>query len=411
MQGRSKLHQVFSEEGLKPVTSNVLNRWLTAVIAGIALNAGIFNLSYFIGGGNTLPLQLFLGLASLFLLFRIQAVSIAVVCLSATALLLIVLFNFSDPASLITNPCIPLFGLMTALAGTQLQTRNQQTLARVAIVFFALQLVLHVFFNSIFSPADTLTGRSKGYGSGTTYALMAATQLIYLTSMLTQRRLRLFAFCALAAVPLWTIFLTQSRGVFLSLVIILVVKNLSRMRSFFKLMALAAVAAFIVALNPNFLDNVPLFDRLQIDSSWNLDAYSSGRLQTQIVIMNWISSEPSLLSLFLGAEGLNGIKTLVNQGLEFPHFDLLYLAYDTGLVGTSLYLFLMVLLLVRTRFNSYILLFFVSALHTNMVLSPVFLILSIVLHHLNRQKAQSAVPTIERLQKSRVGHSSSFETS
>ncbi|WCE71620.1 hypothetical protein PL336_07250 [Sulfitobacter faviae] len=393
------------------MASNGLNRWLTAVIAGIALNAGLINLSYFIGIGNTLPLQLFLGLASFFLLFRIKAVSIEVVCLSATALLLIALFNFSNPTSLITNPCIPLFVLMTALAGTQFQTRNQQTLARVAIVLLALQLVFHVFFNSTFSPIDSLTGRSKGYGSGTTYALLAATMLIYLTSMLTQRRLRLFAFCALAAVPLWTIFLTQSRGVFLSLMIILVVKNLFRMRSFFKLLASASVAVLIIALNPNLLDNVPLFDRLQVDSSWDLEAFSSGRLQTQIVIMNWISSEPSLLSLFLGAEGLNGVKTLTNQGLEFPHFDLLYLAYDTGFVGVSLYLFLMALLLGRTRFDSYILLFFLSALHTNMVLSPVFLIVSIVLHHVNRQTPQSTGPTIERIQKSRAGHSSSFETS
>ena len=407
----NKCHKVFSEEGPRPVASNGLNRWLTAVIAGIALNAGLINLSYFIGIGNTLPLQLFLGLASFFLLFRIKAVSIEVVCLSATALLLIALFNFSNPTSLITNPCIPLFVLMTALAGTQFQTRNQQTLARVAIVLLALQLVFHVFFNSTFSLVDTLNGRSKGYGSGTTYALLAATMLIYLTSMLTQRRLHLFAFCALAAVPLWTIFLTQSRGVFLSLMIILVVKNLFRMRSFFKLLASASVAVLIVALNPNLLDNVPLFDRLKVDSSWDFEAFSSGRLQTQIVIMNWISSEPSLLSLFLGAEGLNGVKTLTNQGLEFPHFDLLYLAYDTGFVGVSLYLFLMALLLGRTRFDSYILLFFLSALHTNMVLSPVFLIVSIVLHHVNRQTPQSTGPSIERIQKSRAGHSSSFETS
>lgn len=388
-----------------------MNGWLTAVIAGISLNAGIINLSYFTGGGNTLVYQLLLGLVAFSILFRIKAASIEIVAVSAIALLLIALFNFSDPTSIITNPSIPVLGLMTFLAGSQLRTRNQQTLARAAIVFVALQLAFQGFFNLNFSPTDSFTGRSKGYGSGTTYALMAGTLLVYLTSMLSRRRLHPLAFCALTAVPLWTLSLTQSRGVVLSLVIIIVLRNLVRLRSFFKLLALGAVAALVVGLNPHLIDSVPLFSRFQIGNNFDLNAFSSGRIGSQIVIMNWISSEPSILSLLLGAEGLNGIKTLASEGFEFPHFDLLYLAYDTGLVGAGLYLFLAGILLFRTRFDSYVLLFFLSALHTNMVLSPVFLVLSIVLYHVNRQKPQSTGPSIERARKSRVRHSSSFQTS
>lgn len=393
------------------MTSIGLSSWLTAVIAGLALNAGVINLSYLMSSGNTLPLQLFLGLASFLLLFRIKAVSIWEFGLTATAIVLISLYNLSDPASLITNPCIPFLLLMTGLIGTKFQIRNQHTLARTVAVFFGLQLVFHIFFNSTFSAADSLSGRSKGYGSGTTYAMLAAVMLIFLTTMLTQRRLHLFWFCALVTIPGWTIFLTQSRGIFLSLMIILVVKNLVRLRSFTNLFALASVLALVIVLNPSLLDSFGLFQRLRVDAGIDLEAFTSGRIQTQIVILNWISSEPSLLPLFLGAEGLNGVKSLSNQGLEFPHFDILYLVYDTGFVGGILYVVLMALFLIRTRFDSYILLFFLSAFHTNMILSPVFLILAVVLHHLKRQNPQSTGPTIERIQQSRAAHSTSFETS
>lgn len=369
------------------MTPHGLNQWLTAFIVGVALNAGVINLSYFVSAENTLAFQFFLGVASCFLLFRVEAVSIHVFCVAAFAVLLIVFFNLSNPSSLITNPCIPLFGLMTFFAGAKLHARNRQTLARVAIVFFAMQFVFHGFINANFTLFGPLTGRSKGYGSGTTYALMAAILLIYLTSMFTRRRLNFIAFCALAVVPLWSILLTQSRGVFLSLVIILVLNNLVPLRSFLKLLAFATVAAFIFILNPNLPDIIPLLGRFQVDDSWDLNAFSSGRLQTQLFIINWVFSEISVFSLLLGAEGLNGVKVLANQGLEFPHFDLLYFAYDTGLVGVCLYLFLMVLILVRTRLDSQIVFFFLSALHTNMVLSPVFLILAIVLHHVSRQTA------------------------
>lgn len=386
--------------------SKGLNRWSTAMVAGIGLNAGIFNLSYFIDSKNTLPLQLFLGLVSFFFLIRIKATSIGVFVVYAIVFSCIALFNASDPTSIITNPVLPLLGLMTVLAGTQLRSRNQQTLARAAIIFVALQIILQVFFNFDFSPTDSPTGRSKGYGSGTTYSLMAAILLIYLTLMLSQRRLHALGFCALAAVPLWTILLTQSRGVFLSLVVILVVKNLSGMRSFFKLLALVVVTALVFVLNPYLLDSVQLLGRFDFGSESDLEAYTSGRHLTQVAITNWISSETSILSLLLGAEGLNGIKTLASQGLEFPHFDLLYLVYDTGFVGVGLYLFLAVRLLVRTRFDSYVHLFFLSSFHTNMVLSPVFLLLSIFLHHVNQQKPHSAGLAVGCLRMPHVRHSS-----
>jgi hypothetical protein len=390
--------------------SKGLNRWLTAIVAGIGLNAGIFNLSYFIDSENTLPLQLFLGLVSFFILIRIKVTSIDVFVVYAIVFLSITLFNVSDLTSIITNPVLPLLGLMTFLAGTHLRSRNQQTIVRAAIIFVALQIVLQLFFNFDFSPADSLTGRSKGYGSGTTYSLMAAISLIHLTSMLSQRRLRPLGFCALAAVPLWTLLLTQSRGVFLSLVVILVVKNLSGIRSFFKLLTLAVVTALVFVLTQDLLDSIPLLSRFYFGSETDLEVYTSGRLLTQAAITNWITSETSILSLLLGAEGLNGIKTLASQGFEFPHFDLLYIVYDTGFVGVSVYIFLAVRLLVRTRFDSYVLLFFLSSFHTNMLLSPVFLVLSILLHHVNRQKPLNASLAVERLRRPRVLHSSNYET-
>lgn len=372
------------------MTHPPLNRWMLAAISGLFLNAGVINLSYLIPIGNTLPIQIVLSLISLMILFRVKTKSIAVLTVTAITFFLIALFNSSDPTSLATNPAIPLLGLMAFLAGYQLRTRNQQTLSLALFVFFAFQFIFQAYFNLSFSPTDMMNGRSKGYGSGTTYALMAATFLIYLTSMLRLRHLHLVTFLALASLPLWTVFLTQSRGVFLSLVIIIVLKSLGSMKSFFKFSSLAVVAICIAALNPQFINNIPLIDRLVgFGNQFDLQAYTSGRIETQIVILNWFWSESSILSLLLGAEGLNGIKILASKGFEFPHFDLLYLLYDTGLVGAALFLFLMAFLLVRTRFDSNVLLFFISTLHTNMVLSPTFLLLAFALHHLNQPKDQN----------------------
>lgn len=365
------------------------NRWVLAVISGLFLNAGIINLSYFTPFDNTLPLQIFLGFIALMILFRVKIRSIAVLTVSATAVLLIVLFNFSNPALGTANPAIPFLGLMAFLAAFQLRTRNQKTLSLALFVFCAFQLIFHAYFNLSFAPTDHITGRSKGYGSGTTYALMAAVFLVYLASMLRVRRLRPITFFALAFIPMWTIFLTQSKGVFLSLVIILILKNLVNQKTFFKFISLALVVILIAALNPDLLNNIPLIDRLlAFRGDTTLEAYTSGRSVSQIVILNWFSTESSILSLLFGAEGLNGVKALRSQGFEFPHFDFLYLLYDTGLVGAILFVFLAGYLMVHARFDSNVLLFFISTLHTNMILSPAFLLLAMALYHANRPENQ-----------------------
>lgn len=368
------------------------HRWLTPVIAALALNASIINLSYFIESENTLPVQVFLGLVGFAMLLRFRIESVPIFTGLAVGLLAISIYNFSQPLSLITNPCIPILGLMAFLAGTRLYPRHHQTLVRTAIIFVIFQLGLQLYFNFTFNPAETVTNRSKGFGSGTTYSIMAAYLLIYFASQFKERRRHLIFLLALSVIPMWSILLTQSRGAFLSLLIIFFTNSPRRKGMSKKLLLAITVVSVFMAMNTIVSESVPLLERLRIDNDFDIQTYSSGRAETQIAIINWFTSESNVLALLLGAEGLNGVKALSYQGYQFPHFDILYLVYDTGLVGAGLYLAFILLILVRTRFDSYILLFFLSGFHTNMILTPAFLLLSMVLYQMKRGEVQQDRP-------------------
>jgi hypothetical protein len=374
------------------------NRWLAPVIAALALNASVINLTYFVESENTLAVQVLLGLVAFAMLFRIRIYSAPIFIGLAIGLLAIIIYNFSQPLSLFVNPCIPILGLMAFLAGTRLYSRHDQTLIWTVIVFVIIQLGLQLYFNFNFSPAETITNRSKGFGSGTTYSTLAAFLLIYFTSKLEKSRSHPLLLLILSAIPIWSILLTQSRGAFVSLLIIFFTNNLRRRGASGTFLLVVTLVAVFVAMNPFVLESVPLLDRLRIDDNFDIQAYSSGRAETQVTIINWLTSESNVLALLFGAEGLNGIKALSYQGFQFPHFDILYLVYDTGLVGAGLYLAFAFLLLIRTRFDSYILLYFISGLHTNMILAPAFLLLSMVLYQAKQVNMQFDRPRNVQLQ-------------
>ena len=385
------------------------HRWLTPIIAALALNASIINLSYFIESDNTLPVQVCLGLVAFAMLFRFRIDSVQIITGLAVGLLAITIYNFSQPLSLITNPCIPILGLMAFLAGTRLYPRHQQTLVRTAIIFVIFQLGLQLYFNFTFNPAGTVTNRSKGFGSGTTYSIMAAYLLIYFATQLKEHRRHLLFLLALSVIPMWSILLTQSRGAFLSLLMIFFTNSLLRKGMSGKLLLAITVVSVFMAINPIVSESIPLLERLRIDNDFDIQTYSSGRAETQFAIINWFTSESNVLALLFGAEGLNGVKALSYQGYQFPHFDILYLIYDTGLVGVGLYLAFTLLILVRTRFDSYILLFFLSGLHTNMILTPAFLLLSMALYQMKRGEVQQDRPADVQHQPAPRQPSTGFE--
>ncbi|MDC0585124.1 hypothetical protein OAO71_00375 [Planctomycetota bacterium] len=352
------------------------------LVAGICLAVSLFNLKYFIGGGNTLPLQVVLAVAGLASLLRIRSIEHWTYLIAGAATVAIMIFNTDQPEALTSSAVLPLLLLLTVLAGSKFEVRSRLALDVAALAVVIVITLAQVYFNARFNSASEFTGRSKGYGSGTNFALMGVLVAMHLhRTLLIGAGSRVVAVAGMA-VGVWTVALTQSRGALISMVGLMFITQIRHFSFRAKLLTLGLGllgSMWIARLAVLARSEVPVFERLLGERSQDLSSYTSGRSDTIIYIFDWFMTEGRVSHLLLGADGLNGIKVLARRGFEFPHFDLAFLLYEAGLVGAVVFLWLGARIVLRYGVASCLGLFFVSGLHTNMSLAPTFLVVGFVL--------------------------------
>ena len=359
----------------------------SAILGAITLFIAVSKIDFILKVNiNLLPIQFIsLGLCCFLLLkvLRVDRPFFFLVASSAT--LLILVYNLRQPFHIITNPLLPSLLLMIFLSSFALNVRKLESLKFVIISVVGINLSIHLVQNLLFSPEQFGNGRMKGLGSGTSYAILACYILFFLIDEYRFKAMSLAWCLVLSVVPLSSILLTQSRGAFLSLLIILTLKSISSAKNFFIILVLLGVSIFAMSEMESLITAVDLLSRIDFRRFDNLDQFTSGRLLTQEYILQWAFSGIGTMQILFGDSGLNGFKQLISDGLEYPHFDLLYFLYDTGSIGAMVYVGSAIMILCRYRWDKYLLLFFLSSLHTNMVLSPGILMFSVFLAILNEK--------------------------
>lgn len=329
---------------------------------------------------NILALQTAAGVCAAFYLLKPVRVNRKLLLISSVFFLIIILaYNFLQPVALITNPLIPTFLILLVFATVEFRQRDSQVSDAALLLLFFFVTTLQFFENITFSPQDTGTGRLYGQGSATSYAVTAAMFCFYLLREYSLGKIRLLSLFILIAVPIWSIALVQSRGVVLSIAIIVIINNAKNMRGILMLSTIFAPALFFVFQSEVIVSNIELLSRIDYRNYENLQHFTSGRIQTQAAIVAEVGRSAGSLQAFFGIEGINGLKSMVERGFFFPHLDLLYFTYDMGFIGAFFYILLSIFLLIKFRFSQFILLYFISSLHTNMVLNPGLLVLSVIM--------------------------------
>lgn len=285
------------------------------------------------------------------------------------------IYNISSAASLVTNPIpvtiVTLTMVILADGGKAAYLpRIRRALAQVFILFSVLSL----FLNIEHVATEGFAARTKGFGSGTLYATLSVIAIVFYTSRLKRSEINVASYLLLCATPAWSLLMTQSRGAALTLAITLMIMSAGNVRALGKLafLLIAGLAAFFL-FEPNLAD-VGLIRRITPDNFQDLEQFSSGRIVTHLAIIRWFETESSALALAWG-KGLNELKAIVAQfDLEFPHFDLLYVLYDGGVVSAAMFVLLLGLMIAKGRVRQYTVIFALSGLHTNMIASPALIV-------------------------------------
>lgn len=360
-----------------------MKTYTISFILALLLSATVYPIQYFFSTLiNFLPLQFIIYIIILFYFFKIKLDKKALQIIGIFIFYFITMgiYNINNAVSIITNSVLlTIFTLLLVGIMKQVKHHHIKYLDPTLKLFFVVFIFYSIYLNLEHSIIFGMDSRSVGFGSGTLYATLSVIAIIYNTDKFKDLQIKTPTYLLFSFVPAWSILLTQSRGALLTLGIVLIFMNLSYLKRFLKFSILIAmISVFIIMFFPEFFE-LEFIKRLNPSSYKSIEGFTSNRLQTQIFIFNWLDNENSILSLFFG-NGFNELKYIVyRNGIEFPHFDLLYIVYDGGYFSVLFYVFCIGVFIVKSNIKYYPLIYLLSGFHTNMILSPSFIILLFLL--------------------------------
>lgn len=360
-----------------------MKKYTISFILALLLSMAVYPIQYFFTISiNLLPLQFMIYMIILFYFFKIKLDKNALQTIGIFIFYFIIIsiYNIDNAVSIITNPILlSIFTLLLVIIMSQIKQHHVKYLDLTLNLFF----IFFIFYSIYLNIEDIITYgmafRTKGFGSGTLYATLSIIAIVYYTDKLKNLEIKIPTYFLFSFVPAWSIYLTQSRGALLTLGIVLIFMNVSYLKSFIKFsLFMAIISVVIIFFFPEFF-SLDFIKRLNPSTYESIEGFTSNRAQTQMFILNWLNMESNIWALFFG-NGLNELKDIVYRiGLEFPHFDLLYVLYDGGYFSAIFYFFFMVVFIYKNKTKYYPLIYLLSGLHTNMIISPAFIVLLLLL--------------------------------
>ena len=246
-----------------------------------------------------------------------------------------------------------------------------------SILFFLSLLVL--YYSIDFYINNEFNTRSKGFGSGTVFSILSFYGFFVIYLRYVFKKLNLIIFIPLSLLFLSPIFITQSRGVFLTLIAVFVVIELNRKKYYLRTILLIVSRILLIGIIlAFFIFNSNLVNRFEFSNFNDLNHLFSNRLATQKYIWDSFVKESSWINYLFG-NGYNSLKILVAKGYEYPHFDLFFLLYEGGIFLVLLYVLTLFKIYKVFNIKIFFWIYIVSSLHTNMIITPGILFLSKIL--------------------------------
>ena len=236
-----------------------------------------------------------------------------------------------------------------------------------------------MYFNIDFYFNHDLNTRSKAFGSGTVYSIISLYffTFIYIlyknNAFLKRSNNPQVIFYVLVTLFSSTLLLTQSRGIAATVLFVFLTIEFKELKKIaWSRIVFVGVFAFLI------IDQSALLSRFNIEQFENLNHLTSGRSNTQFMIIKSVFMSNDKMILFLG-HGINSLEALYAKGFEYPHFDLLFLLYEGGIILVTSYVIL-IYNLYKIHINKIIFLIYIlSSFHSNTILLPGFLMLGIFL--------------------------------
>lgn len=267
-------------------------------------------------------------------------------------------FQFHKSAIVVYVIFLPLNHVI--INGKEVTSKESLRLFVYAACVFA---VINLLINDI---SDN--GRLNGVGSTSLAGLIILSGYIGATYYLPKVQ------SLLAKLLLFYVILSfQTRGT----ILVILLFELSRILSLGKRQVIV-LSIFALSFIFLFGDNLaPFFARWDFSEYDDFESFTSGRSITQLKLLSEISSS---FNSFLFGNGLNSVKHLVNtMKLEYPHNDVLFLLYEGGLILLAYVLYAFKILLRSFKNKILFWVFVLSSVHTNVILSPGFLTILILL--------------------------------
>lgn len=320
---------------------------------------------FFENNFNALPYQISIAfiLSNYLFKFKLKINHLALIIFTVIILL------FSSKLSLydfIFSPITASFILFWIMLLTNDIKISQYNLDRILLYLIIIIVIFVSYYNiDFYTNNDFLEERSKGFGSGTIFSIVSLVSLTYIYIEYINNKINLITFSFLFLVLISTIILTQSRGALLTFVFTFIYIEFNRVRKIkLSRILMVLVAVYFLIINSTFIE------RFDVNNFKDIENLTSGRSITQFYIIDSFVNNNDIIILFFG-NGLNSVKnSLVTSGLEFPHFDILFILYEGGLVLLTLYLTTIFKLYKRFNNKVFFWIFIISSLHTNVILSP-----------------------------------------
>ena len=337
---------------------------------------------------NALPLQVVVIGFMFFCLFQINTKKGLSLLLKYSlpvlgAFYLITVFTYTSFPNVVMN-VLALYCVLIVPCSILWPTRPMAVVKIDLILKYFFVILALITAWLLFEHVSTLgwNKRFKAFGSGTIHALLCILGACFHIDRLTNKKKIDIVSGIVAGVLVVGLFATQSRGVLLTFALFTLILVWNRFRPRHIFLLLCSVVCFVAFGLSSEVADIPVFSRFKVKQGEDLQSFTSGRLETQKFILEQYS-QASSLKLILFGHGLNSMKTLPTRyGFEFPHFDPLYVLYEGGVLLLSLYIFSLYRFVAKSRDKFYPMIWVVSSLHTNMVVSPyiLFLVYLLSLH-------------------------------
>jgi hypothetical protein len=338
---------------------------LSNIFLAILIFITMVPINYFFSNNfNALPIQLVV----VFFIFRLYfSMNLKYTLLISLSIFVLLMTSDSQFNQVLTSGITATFFTIYFILFAE-KIRFQKNFKDVINILFIVIIAFTTYYNIDFYFYSDLSTRSKAFGSGSIFSIISLYGFAFLMLNYYMKHINKKYFYPLFILFLTSLIFTQVRGVILTMAFIYIVlefKSLKKIK-FSRILFTITIGIFL-------FQGSLISERFNLSSNSDINQLTSGRLETQLLIVKSIFYKSDNFTLLFG-HGINSIKQdFIPKGLEFPHLDILYLLYEGGLFLLIIYLLLMYQSYKLFNYKLLFLIFLISSFHTNMILSPGFL--------------------------------------